>query len=97
MNMKENEIKRYFIPNGSINPKDLIFENFFDAVDTAVRQILKKQGLDYNTLDLNKLNVCITKDYVIKHNSMIIEKLLWATDKLYHSKFYRTIIVNVED
>lgn len=97
MNMKNNEIKGYFIPNGSVNPKDLICENFFDAVDTAVRRILKKQGIDYNTIDLSKLNICITKAYVMKHNSMIIEKLLWASDNLYHSKFYRTIIVNMED
>lgn len=97
MNMKDNETKRYFIPNGSVNPKDLICENFFDAVDTAVKQILKKQGLDYKTLDLNKLNVCITKAYVMKHNSMRICKLLWASENLYHCKFYRTIIVNVED
>ena len=97
MNMKDNEIKRYFIPNDSVNPKDLVCENFFDAVDTAVRQILKKQGIDYNTLDLNKLNVCITKAYVMQHNSMRICKLLWTSDNLYHYKFYRTIIVNVED
>ena len=93
---KENEIKGYFIPTGSTNPKDLICENFFDTVDTAVRQILKKQGQDFNTLDLNKLNVCITKACVMKHNSMRVYKLLWASDNLYKSKFYRTIIVNVE-
>lgn len=95
--MKENEIKGYFVPSDNLDPKNLICVNFFDAVDIAVRQVLKKQGQDFNTLDLNKLNVCITKAYVMKHNSMRVYKLLWASGNLYQSKFYRTIIVNVED
>lgn len=94
---KGKEAKGYFVPNGSTNPKDLLLEDFFEAVDTAVRQVLKEQGQTYEKLDLNKLNVCITKAYVMKHNSKRIYRLLMASDNLYHSEFYRAVIVNVED
>lgn len=94
--VKENEIKGYFIPNGSTNPKNLLFESFFDAVDTAVKQVLKEQGKAYDTLNLDKLNVCITKAYVMKHNSKRIYKLLCTSNNMYQSKFYRTVIVNEE-
>lgn len=96
-NLNGSEVKGYFIPCNNTDPKKLFLEKFFDAVDSAVRQVLQEQDLDYDKIDLNKLNVCITKAYVMKHNSKRIYKLLCASNGFYRSKFYRTIIVNVED
>lgn len=94
---KEKEVEGYFVPSNSTNPRSLLFDNFFDAVDVAVRQVIKEMGLSYDTLDLNKLNVCITKAYVMKRNSKRVCKLVWTSNNLYQFKYYRTVIVNVED
>lgn len=95
--MKENEIKGYLIPSIKVNPEDMICENFFDAVDIAVMQIFKEQGIDYDKINKAKMNVCITKSYVVAYNSKRIYQLIKTGNKLFSTKFYRTVIVNVED
>lgn len=94
--MKENEIKGYLIPSITVNPEDMICENFFDAVDIAVRQIFKEQGIDYDKINKDKMNVCITKSYVVAYNSKRIHQLIKTDGKLFSTKFYRTVIVNME-
>lgn len=94
--MKENEIKGYIVPSITVNPEDMICENFFDAVDIAVRQIFKEQGLDYDKVNKDKMNVCITKSYVVAYNSKRVYKLIRTGGKLFITEFYRTTIVNME-
>lgn len=95
--MKENEIKGYLVPSITVNPEDMICGNFFDAVDIAVRQIFKEQGIDYDKVNKDKMNVCITKSYVVAYNSKRIYQLIRTDGKLFSVKFYRTVIVNMED
>lgn len=94
--MKENEVKGYFVPGNYVNPEDMICENFFDAVDIAVRQIFKEQDIDYEKVNKDKMNVCITKSYVVEYNSKRVHQLIRTDGKLFNAKFYRTIIVNME-
>lgn len=93
---KENEIKGYFIASASVNHEDIIYENFFDAVDIAVKQIFKQQGIDYDKVNKDRINVCITKSYAVVYNSRRIYKFTKAVGELFRSKFYRTVIVNME-
>ena len=95
--VKDNETKGYFVRSNTINPEDMICENFFDAVDIAVRQNFKEQGMDYDKVDKDKMNVCITKSYVVAYNSKRIYQLIRTNGKLFSTKFYRTVIVNMED
>ena len=94
--MKGNEIKGYFVPSNTVNPEDMICENFFDAVDIAVRQFFKEQGLDYDKVNKDKMNVCITKSYVVAYNSKRVLKLIRTGGKLFSTEFYRSVIVNME-
>lgn len=94
--LKKNEVKGYFVPSNSVNPEDLICENFFDAVDIAVRQIFKEQDIDYDRINKDKINVCITKSYVVAYNSKRIHQLIRTDGKWFSTKFYRTVIVNRE-
>lgn len=94
--MKENEIKGYLVTSITVNPEDMICENFFDAVDIAVRQIFKEQGIDYNSVNKDKMNVCITKSYEVAYNSKRVYQLIRTDGKLFSTEFYRTVIVNME-
>lgn len=69
--MKVNQEKNYYVTSGDIREIDVIYEDFFVAVDAAIRQLV-----NIEEIDANKLNVSLTRVYVESANSKPIYKLI---------------------
>lgn len=69
--VKENQEKNYYVTSSDIREIDVIHEDFFEAVDAAIMQLVNLEKID-----VNKLNVSLTRSYVELHNSKHIYKLV---------------------
>ena len=69
--VKANQEKNYYVTSSDIREIDVIHEDFFEAVDAAVKQLV-----NLDVIDINKLNVSLTRSYVELHNSKPIYKLV---------------------
>ena len=68
---KANQEKNYYVTSSDIREIDVIHEDFFKAVDAAIMQLVNLE-----VIDINKLNVSLTKSYVDLPNSKPIYKLV---------------------
>lgn len=68
---KVNQEKNYYVTSGDIREIDVIHEDFFEAVDAAIRQLV-----NIEEIDINKLNVSITRAYVELPNASRVYKLV---------------------
>lgn len=67
----ENQEKNYYVTSGDIREIDVIHEDFFAAVDAAIMDLVNIEDID-----INKLNVSLTRAYVESANSKPIYKLV---------------------
>lgn len=69
--VKANQEKNYYVTSSDIREIDVIHEDFFEAVDEAIMQLVNLEKID-----VNKLNVSLTRSYVELNNSKHIYKLV---------------------
>ena len=69
--VKANQGKNYYVTSSDIRKIDVIHEDFFEAVDAAIMQLVNLEKID-----VNKLNVSLTRSYVELPNSKPIYKLV---------------------
>ena len=72
--VKVNQEKNYYVTSGDIRDMDVIYDDFFAAVDAAIMQLVNLEDID-----INKLNVSLTRAYVESANSKPIFKLVHFT------------------
>lgn len=63
--------KNYYVTSGDSEEMDVVYEDFFAAVDAAIMQLVNLEEID-----INKLNVSLTRSYVELPNSKPIYKLV---------------------
>lgn len=68
---KVNQKKNYYVTSNDIREIGVIYENFFASVDGAIMQLVNLE-----TIDVNKLNVSLTRSYVDLPNSKPVYKLV---------------------
>lgn len=69
--VKENQKKNYYVTSSDVQEMDIVYEDFFAAVDRSIMQLVNLEKID-----VNKLNVSLTKSYVELPNSKPIYKLV---------------------
>lgn len=69
--VKANQGKNYYVTSSDIREIDVIHEDFFEAADAAIKQLVNLEKID-----VNKLNISLTKSYVELPNSKPIYKLV---------------------
>lgn len=69
--VKANQGKNYQVTSDDIREIYVIHEDFFEAVDEAIEQLVNLEKID-----VNKLDVSLTKSYVELHNSKHIYELV---------------------
>lgn len=72
--METRKEQNYYVTSCDIQEMDVIYEDFFAAVDAAIMQLVNLEEID-----INKLNVSLTRAYVESANSKPIYKLVQFT------------------
>lgn len=72
--METGEGKNYYVTSGDSEEMDVVYKDFFAAVDAAIMDLV-----NFEDIDINKLNVSLTRAYVESTNSKPIYKLVQFT------------------
>lgn len=69
--VKANQGENYYVTSGDVREMDVVYEDFFAAVDGAIMQLVNLEKID-----VNKLNVSLTRSYIELPNSKPVYKLV---------------------